>query len=353
MADCMDKKDLRSLDYEELQRELEELGEKPFRARQIYQWLHEKLADTPREMTNLPVKLREALYTGYDCSSLEIVDVLQSEVDGTCKYLFRLQDGNVIESVLMKYHYGNSVCISSQAGCRMGCRFCASTLGGLTRSLLPGEMLDQIYKIQKHSGERVSHVVVMGTGEPLDNFENLVKFIHMLSDEHGLHISQRNITVSTCGIVPEIYRLAAEKLQITLALSLHASTQEKRMELMPVARRYKLPEVMEACRAYFRETGRRLTFEYSLVGGVNDSQEDAERLAGLLAGLNCHVNLIPVNPIKERSFVQSEGRVIADFKTKLEKYGINVTIRREMGRDIGGACGQLRKSYLDRAKGEE
>ncbi|UWO27031.1 23S rRNA (adenine(2503)-C(2))-methyltransferase RlmN [Marvinbryantia formatexigens] len=349
----MNRKDLRSLGYEELQRELEALGEKPFRAKQIYQWLHEKLADGVQEMTNLPAKLRETLDVRYLCSSLEMVDVLESKADGTRKYLFRLQDGNVIESVLMKYHHGNSVCISSQAGCRMGCRFCASTLGGLTRSLLPGEMLDQIYKIQKHSGERVSNVVVMGTGEPLDNYENLVKFIHMLSDEHGLNISQRNITVSTCGIVPNIYRLAAEKLQITLALSLHAPTQEKRMELMPIARKYELSEVMEACRAYFRETGRRLTFEYSLVGGVNDSQEDARELAVLLDGLNCHVNLIPVNPIKERSFVQSERRVIADFKTKLEKYGINVTIRREMGRDIGGACGQLRKSYLDRTEGEE
>lgn len=349
----MEKTDLRSLDYEELQRELAALGEKSFRAKQIYQWLHEKLIDTPQEMTNLPTKLRESLCCEYDCTNLEIVDVLESKADGTRKYLFRLSDGNVIESVLMKYHHGNSVCISSQVGCRMGCRFCASTLGGLTRSLLPGEMLDQIYKIQKHSGERVSNLVVMGTGEPLDNYENLVKFIHMLSDEHGLNISQRNITVSTCGIVPNIYRLAAEKLQITLALSLHASTQEKRMELMPIAYKYDLSEVMEACRAYFKETGRRLTFEYSLVGGVNDSQKDAQQLAGLLAGLNCHVNLIPVNPIRERSYVQSDHRVIADFKTKLEKYGINVTIRREMGRDIGGACGQLRKSYLDRARGEE
>ena len=349
----MEKTDLRSLDYEELQRELAALGEKPFRAKQIYQWLHEKLTDTPQEMTNLPAKLRERLCGDDDCTNLEIVDVLESKADGTRKYLFRLSDGNVIESVLMKYHHGNSVCISSQVGCRMGCRFCASTLGGLTRSLLPGEMLDQIYKIQKHSGGRVSNLVVMGTGEPLDNYENLVKFIHMLSDEHGLNISQRNITVSTCGIVPNIYRLAAEKLQITLALSLHASTQEKRIELMPIAYKYELSEVMEACRAYFKETGRRLTFEYSLVGGVNDSQKDAQQLAGLLAGLNCHVNLIPVNPIRERSYVQSDHRVIADFKTKLEKYGINVTIRREMGRDIGGACGQLRKSYLDRARGEE
>ena len=235
----------------------------------------------------------------------------------------------------------------------MGCRFCASTIGGLTRNLLPGEMLSQIYQIQKHSGRRVSNVVVMGTGEPLDNYDYLVKFIHMLSDEHGLNISQRNITVSTCGIVPKIYQLAEEKLQITLALSLHASSQEKRMELMPIAYKYELADVLEACRAYFHKTGRRITFEYSLVGHVNDSAQDAGRLGQLLEDLNCHVNLIPVNPIKERNFQQSDHRVIEAFKTKLEKYGINVTIRREMGRDIGGACGQLRKSYLERVKGEE
>lgn len=235
----------------------------------------------------------------------------------------------------------------------MGCRFCASTLGGLTRNLRPGEMLDQIYKIQKHSGERVSNLVVMGTGEPLDNYENLLTFIRMLSDEHGLHISQRNITVSTCGIVPRMYDLAEEKLQITLALSLHASSQEKRKELMPIAYKYEIGEVLDACKNYFEKTGRRLTFEYSLVGGVNDSEEDVQRLAQLVKGMNCHINLIPVNPIKERSYVQSERRVVENFKTKLEKCGINVTIRREMGRDIGGACGQLRKSYMDKTKGEE
>ncbi|MDO4343457.1 MAG: 23S rRNA (adenine(2503)-C(2))-methyltransferase RlmN [Eubacteriales bacterium] len=346
------EKDIRSLDYSEIQEEMERLGEKEFRGRQIYQWLHEKMKDTPREMTNLPEKLRNTLCTQYACSDLEIVDVLESKADGTRKYLFRLGDGNVIESVLMKYHHGNSVCISSQAGCRMGCRFCASTLGGLTRNLLPGEMLDQVYKISKHTGERVSNLVLMGTGEPLDNYENVVKFIRMLSDEHGLHISQRNITVSTCGIVPGIYRLAEEGLQITLALSLHASTQEKRRELMPIANKYALPEVMEACRVYFQKTGRRMTFEYSLVGGVNDSGEDAERLAKLLEDRNCHVNLIPVNPISERDFVPPNRQAAADFKRKLEKYGINVTIRREMGRDIGGACGQLRKSYLDRTGGK-
>lgn len=348
----MEKTDLKSLDYQELQEALKLLGQKPFRAKQIYQWFHEKLADTTAEMTNIPDSLKKILSEQYQCTNLEIIDVLTSKADGTQKYLFRLADGNVIESVLMKYKHGNSVCISSQVGCRMGCRFCASTLGGLTRNLLPGEMLDQVYKIQKYSKERVSNLVVMGTGEPLDNYDNLLKFIHMLSDEHGVNISQRNITVSTCGIVPKMYELAKEKLQITLALSLHASSQEKRMELMPVAYKYEIHEVLEACRDYFEKTGRRLTFEYSLVGGVNDSKEDVRRLAELVRGMNCHVNLIPVNPIKERDFVQPSREVAANFKSKLEKCGINVTIRREMGRDIGGACGQLRKSYLDRTEGE-
>ena len=230
----------------------------------------------------------------------------------------------------------------------MGCRFCASAIGGWTRNLRPSEMLDQIYKIQRFSKERVSNVVVMGTGEPLDNYENLLRFIYMLSDENGLNISQRNITVSTCGIVPRMYDLAEEKLQITLAISLHASSQEKRQELMPIANKYSIEEVLEACRNYFDKTGRRLTFEYSLVGGKNDSQEDADRLAHLIGNLNCHVNLIPVNPIKERDFVQSDKKVIEKFQNKLEKYQINVTIRREMGRDIDGACGQLRKRYINK-----
>ena len=277
-----------------------------------------------------------------------MLEVQTSKLDGTQKYLFALPDGNVVESVLMKYRHGNSVCISSQVGCKMGCRFCASTIGGWTRNLLPSEMLDQVYKIQKFSKERVSNVVVMGTGEPLDNYDNLLRFIRMISDENGLHISQRNITVSTCGIVPRMYDLAGEDLQITLAISLHASNQQKREKLMPVAKKYSLEELMEACRNYFEKTGRRLTFEYSLVGGENDSQEDAEELAHLIKGLNCHINLIPVNPIKERSYVQSDKKVIANFQNKLEKYQINVTIRREMGRDIDGACGQLRKSYIDK-----
>ncbi len=254
----------------------------------------------------------------------------------------------MVESVLMKYKHGNSVCISTQVGCKMGCKFCASTLDGWVRNLNAGEMLAQVYLIQKISGERVSNVVLMGTGEPLDNYEEFVRFVRMISDESGLHISQRNLTVSTCGIVPMIRRLAKEHFQITLALSLHASSQEKRLELMPIANQYSLQEVIEACKYYFEETGRRITFEYSLVGGVNDSKQDAEQLVHLIKELNCHLNLIPVNPIKERSFVQSQQDVILSFKNKLEKSGINVTIRREMGRDIDGACGQLRQKHLER-----
>ncbi len=343
----MEKIDIKSLDYAELQNFFESLGEKSFHAKQVYQWIHEKLANGFDEMTNLPKSLRDRLSAICSYTCLVPAEVLTSRIDGTQKYLFRLADGNVVESVLMKYKHGNSVCISTQVGCRMGCRFCASTLGGLTRQLTVSEMLDEVYRIQKISGERVSNLVLMGTGEPLDNYENVVKFIRMLSDGQGLNISQRNITLSTCGIVPKMRELAGEGLQITLALSLHASGQEKRKKLMPIACRYELGEVLEACRYYFEKTGRRTTFEYSLVGGINDSTEDAESLAELLEGMNCHVNLIPVNPIKERDFVQSGKKVIADFKNKLEKYGNNVTIRREMGRDIDGACGQLRKRYMD------
>lgn len=342
----MEQIDIKSLTLEELRTELLGKGEKAFRADQLYQWMHEKLAEGFSEMSNLSKAFREWLETEYEYVTLEIVEVQRSKLDGTCKYLFRLPDGHVIESVLMRYHHGNSVCISSQVGCRMGCRFCASTIGGLERNLRPSEMLEQIYRIQKDSGERVSNVVVMGTGEPLDNYDNLVRFIRLLSHEKGLNISQRNITVSTCGIVPGIRRLAEEQLTITLALSLHAVTQEKRRELMPIANRYDLTEVLDACGYYFEKTGRRLTLEYSLVSGVNDSEEDAKALSKLASPLRAHVNLIPVNPVTERNFVQPKEKIIDNFKKNLEKYGINATLRREMGRDIDGACGQLRSKYL-------
>ncbi len=339
----METADIKSMTLEEVSGMLEELGEKPYRARQLYQWMHQKLARGFEEMKNLPLDLREKLGNRFSYTDLKLVRMQESAFDGTRKYLFELSDGNLVESVWMKYRHGNSVCVSSQVGCRMGCAFCASTIDGLERSLLPSEILDQIYAITRDTGERVSNVVVMGIGEPLDNYENLLLFIRLLTDENGLHISQRNVTVSTCGLVPEMKRLADEKLQITLALSLHAAFDEKRKKLMPVANRYAIEELMEACAYYFEKTGRRITFEYALVGGVNDAKEDAEALGGLCRKLNCHVNLIPVNPIKERGFVQSERDAILAFKNKLEKYGRNVTIRREMGRDIDGACGQLRR----------
>ena len=342
----MEKKDIASYSFEELQEEMLAIGEKGFRSRQIYSWIHEKLVDDFEEMTNLPKTLRQKLEAAYERRRVEMEKRQISKIDGTNKFLFCLKDGNMVESVLMKYKHGNSVCISSQVGCRMGCRFCASTLDGLERNLTPSEMLRQVYQIQKITGERVSNIVIMGTGEPLDNYDNFLKFIHMVSDEHGLNISQRNITASTCGIVPNIRRLAEEKLQITLALSLHGSNQEKRRSLMPVANKYELHEVLEACDYYFEKTGRRITFEYSLVHGVNDTPEDAKELMGILKDRNCHLNLIPVNPIKERNYEKPDKKSAENFKNKLEKNGINVTIRREMGSDIDGACGQLRRKTM-------
>lgn len=339
-------KDIKSFTLPQLKEEMSALGEKPFRAKQLYEWMHVKLARDYDEMTNIPKSLIAKCRENYEYTSLKEVMVQTSAIDGTKKFLFELADGNLVESVWMQYHHGNSVCISSQVGCRMGCRFCASTLDGLERSLLPGEMLDQIYAIARSTGERVSNVVVMGTGEPMDNYDNLLQFIRMLSDENGLNISQRNITVSTCGIVENMRRLADEQLQITLALSLHGSTQEKRQELMPIANKYDIHEVIDACRYYFDKTGRRVTFEYSLVGGVNDTDEDAENLSDLIKDINCHVNLIPVNPIKERDYVESERSAVLNFQNKLTRRHINATVRREMGRDIDGACGQLRRRKM-------
>lgn len=346
----MDQKtDMKSLTFEELKAVLIDMGEKPFRAAQIYQWMHQKLVGSFDEMTNISAELKGKLAERFTYTCLTPVQVQESKLDGTKKFLFRLADDNVVESVYMRYHHGISVCISSQVGCRMGCRFCASTLDGLERNLAPSEMLDQIYAISRYTGERVSNVVVMGTGEPLDNYDNLVIFLKLLNDERGLHISQRNITVSTCGIVPNMRRLADEKLQITLALSLHATTDEKRKRLMPVANRYSLSEVLAACAYYFEQTGRRITFEYSLVGGVNDTDQDAAELSEIASGLCCHVNLIPVNPIKERDYVQSGKARIAAFREKLERNKVTVTVRREMGRDIDGACGQLRRRHIENA----
>ena len=338
--------DIKSLNLEELTEYIQSLGEKKFRAKQIYKWLHQDFVTGFDEMTNLPKDLREKLKRDACVYVVKPVKVMVSQLDGTRKYLYELNDGNIIESVLMKYHHGNSVCISTQVGCRMGCRFCASTLDGLARSLTAAEMLEQIYRIGTDIGERISNVVVMGSGEPLDNYDHLLRFLQLLTDENGLHMSQRNVTVSTCGLVPRMRELADERLQITLALSLHAATQEKRLSLMPVAKKYELSQVIEACDYYFAKTGRRMTFEYSLVGGVNDTDEDAAQLVRLLKGKNCHINLIPVNPIKERNYVQSARSVVETFRNKLEQQGMAVTVRREMGRDIDGACGQLRKRHM-------
>ena len=338
-------REIRSMTLPELTQALSEDGEKTVRAKQIFAWLHLSQAERIDEMSDLSLALREKLKEKYELVTLEQVQVLVSALDGTRKYLFRLPDGHLIESVFMKYRHGNSVCVSSQAGCRMGCRFCASTLDGLARSLLPSEILEQVYRIARDTGEKISNVVIMGSGEPMDNYENVLRFIRLLTDEKGYHMSQRNITLSTCGIVPGIRRLSEEGLPVTLALSLHAVSDEERKQLMPVARRYPLKEVLAACDEYFEKTGRRISYEYSLVKGVNDSDEHARRLAALLKGKNCHVNLIPVNPIRERSYQSISRAEAANFQLTLEKHGINATIRREMGRDIQGACGQLRRDY--------
>ena len=343
----MEKIDIKSLNYDELADYIVSIGEKKFRAAQLYSWMHEKLACSYDEMTNISDKLKKVLKENTLYTCLEPVRVQESQIDGTKKYLFRLYDGNLIESVFMRYHHGNSVCISSQVGCKMGCRFCASTLNGCVRNLEPSEMLDQIYRIQSLTGERVSNIVIMGSGEPMDNYDNVVKFLGLINSDKGLNISQRNITVSTCGLVPRIKQLAELKLQITLAISLHAPNDTVRKELMPIANKYHIQDVLAACKKYFEVTGRRVTFEYSLVAGVNDNEDEARQLAALLNGFPCHVNLIPVNPIKERNYVQSGQVQIEKFKKLLEKSAIHVTIRREMGRDIDGACGQLRKSYLE------
>ncbi len=342
--------DIMSKTVNELEDLVISLGENKYRGAQLFSWFHDKKISDYAEMTNISKGLRERLKKDYPLMAVRPENVIKSGLDGTRKYLFRLFDGNIIESVLMRYKHGNSVCISSQVGCRMGCRFCASTIDGLVRNLLPSEMVSQVYEIEKDCGERISNIVVMGSGEPLENFDNLIRFIELISDEAGANISKRNITVSTCGIVPKIRELAALKLPITLAVSLHAPDQEKRREIMPVANKYPLDELMAACRDYFNETGRRMTFEYSLIAGVNDSDGEASALSRLLKGFGAHVNLIPVNPIKERDFRQSEKEAVAAFKNKLEKNGINVTIRREMGRDIDGACGQLRRQFLDKEK---
>ena len=339
----MDKLDIKSLNLTELGEYMTAIQEKPFRAGQLYGWLHQKHVGSFQEITNLSAVLRNRLEEECTLTSLPQAECLVSKKDGTRKYAFFLKDGHIIESVWMPNRYGNSVCISSQVGCRMGCHFCASTLDGLVRGLTPAEMLEQIYAVERDTGERVSRVVVMGTGEPLDNMDNLIRFIRLISDVKGYGISQRNITVSTCGLVPQIHELAGEHLGITLALSLHAPNDALRKTMMPIANAYTVEETLNACQAYFQATGRRVSIEYSLIQGINDGKQAAEQLGRLLKGRGFHVNLIPVNPIKERSYKGTEVPQVENFKKNLEKSGINVTIRRRMGVDIESACGQLRR----------
>ncbi|MEB2278589.1 23S rRNA (adenine(2503)-C(2))-methyltransferase RlmN [Lysinibacillus xylanilyticus] len=338
------KESVYSLQPEQLEEWLKENGEKPFRAAQIFDWLYNKRVKTFEEMSNLSKGLRDKLEASFALTTLSTI-IQQESKDGTIKFLFQLQDGYSIETVLMRHEYGNSVCVTTQVGCRIGCTFCASTLGGLKRHLLAGEIVEQVVKVQQtldELGERVSHIVIMGIGEPFDNYDAMMNFLKVINHEKGLNIGARHITVSTSGIVPKIYEFADEQLQINFAVSLHAPNQEARQKLMPIARAYKLDELMEAVRYYTKKTGRRVTFEYGLMSGENDSVEIAEELSALIKGLKCHVNLIPVNYVPERDYVRTSRSQIFAFEKTLKKNGINVTIRREQGSDIAAACGQLR-----------
>lgn len=336
----MEKIDILSLTKEELFAAVADMGEKSFRAKQIYEWLHMKKVTDFSQMTNLSAQFRDELSRKFCLKSLKIKKRLVSKIDNTVKYLYGLPDGEAVESVLMEYKHGNSLCISSQVGCKMGCRFCASTIAGWVRNLEPSEMLLQIYETERDSGKHVDSVVMMGIGEPLDNFENTVKFLRILNSG-GEGMSLRHLSLSTCGVVDKIYKLAELKLGVTLSISLHAATDEKRSAIMPINNRFDLKTLIKACDDYFKTTGRRISFEYSLIEGVNDTDESADELIRLLSGKNCHVNLIPINEIKEREFKKS--RYVERFQKRLCAAGINATVRRTLGADINAACGQLRR----------
>ena len=339
----MIKKDIKSLTLNELRAEMENIGEKSFKANQIYSWLHKRGAESFDEMTDISKKLRENLENSYDIYNCSIEKKLVSMYDSTVKYLFRLHDGELIESVVMKYKYGYTICVSSQVGCKMGCKFCASGIAGFVRNLSAAEILSQIYTAQRDLDIRISHIVMMGVGEPLDNFDNVVRFLSMISDENGLNIGMRNISLSTCGVVTGIYKLLEKKLQLTLSVSLHAPNDEIRSRTMPVNDRWNISELLKACRDYTKETSRRISFEYAMIDGVNDSDECARELASKLKGMLCHVNLIPVNSVKERNYKKSNDNRIASFIKILESRGINGTVRRTLGSDIYASCGQLRR----------
>ena len=346
------KKDIRSVNIKDMEQVMKTYSEPKFRAEQVFGWLHNKGVKSFDDMKNISKALKEKLSEDYEIYNTEIIEKHVSKEDGTTKYLFKLNDGNIIEGVLMKYSYGNAACISTQVGCRMGCTFCASTLDGMERNLTSGEMASQIYEMAKDCGERVSSVVLMGSGEPFDNFDNFINFIDIINSPKGYNLGQRHITVSTCGIVDKIYELAKHKLQITLAISLHAPNDEIRVKTMPVSKAYPMAELLKACKYYANETKRRVTFEYALISGLNDSAECAKELSHKLKCIMCHVNLIPVNDVKERGYVKSGKQQISMFAEILASNGIEVTVRRKLGSDINAACGQLRKGHLDNLRQE-
>ena len=341
----MEKTDILSLSLEELIIALDALGEKKFRAEQIFSWLHVKKVTEFEEMTNISLELRTKLSENFYIKRLNIAKRLESCTDNTIKYLYELDDGNHIETVLMEYKHGNSICISTQVGCRMGCRFCASAIAGFVRNLTPAEMLLQIYETERAQNCKISSLVLMGIGEPLDNFDNVLRFLQLLSDPNGYGMSLRHVTVSTCGVVPKILELAEQRLGLTLSVSLHCPNDAGRSAIMPINRSYPIDVLLDACQTYFEKTGRRVTFEYAVMDQVNSAEQDAAALAERLKGLHAHVNLIPINPVKERNF-HTLKKTVLQFQKTLERYGIPATIRRTLGSDIEAACGQLRRDAI-------
>ena len=342
---------LRSMTLEEISLVLKELNQPAFRAKQVFTWLHKGVTSCG-EMTNLPQSLRDALDEKYPLLPPKVVRKQESQKDGTMKYLWMLSDGNCVETELMRYHYGNTVCISTEVGCAMGCAFCASTLGGLVRRLEPREMLEQVLFTQIDSGLPISHIVLMGIGEPLDNLPNVLRFLHLVNSELGMNISMRHISLSTCGLVPKIDKLAEEKLQLTLSVSLHAPNDTVRNTIMPVNKAYPVDELLAACRRYYQKTGRRISFEYAMIDGVNDTPEAAKELIAKLKGMGAHMNLIPLNHVEESPLKPSSKQAISRFQTLLEDAGIPATVRRSLGGDIDASCGQLRRKYTQ-SQGKE
>lgn len=345
----MEKIDIRSMTLSELSKDFENAGLPKFRAGQVYKWLHQQGVSSFDEMTNISKELRSKLSDNYIICNCAIEKKLVSEYDSTVKYLFRLNDGEFVESVLMKYKYGYTVCVSTQVGCKMGCSFCASTIGGFCRNLKPSEILGQIYAAQRDNNVRVSHVVLMGMGEPMNNFDNVMRFLELLTNKDGLNLSMRHISLSTCGVVDGIYKLLEKNLQLTLSISLHAPNDEIRSRIMPVNKKWNVNQLLTACRDYINKTNRRISFEYAMIDGVNDTDECAKELAKRLKGMICHVNLIPANEVRENDYKRSSAQRLEKFSAILQSYGIPTTVRRTLGADINASCGQLRRGAENKA----